>query len=48
MIAAVNYRLAPEHPFPNRLDDVVSAIRWIASNGQKIGIDTKKMAQIFL
>jgi acetyl esterase/lipase len=44
MVAAMNYRLAPEHPFPNGLDDVVSAIRWIASNGQKIGIDTKKMA----
>jgi acetyl esterase len=44
MVAAMNYRLAPEHPFPAGLDDVVSTIRWIASNGQKIGIDTKKMA----
>ena len=44
MVVAMNYRLAPEHPFPAGLDDVVSTIRWIASNGQKIGIDTKKMA----
>ena len=36
MVAAMNYRLAPEHPFPAGLDDVVSTIRWIASNGQKI------------
>lgn len=36
MVVAMNYRLAPEHPFPAGLDDVVSTIRWIASNGQKI------------
>ena len=40
----MNYKLAPEYPFPAGLDDVISTIRWIASNGQKIGIDAKKVA----
>ena len=45
MVAAINYRLAPEHPFPAGLNDVVSAVRWISANGgANLGIDTKNMA----
>jgi acetyl esterase len=43
IVAAMDYRLAPEHPFPTGLNDVVSTIRWIANNGQKIGIDNTNM-----
>jgi acetyl esterase len=44
MVAAMNYRLAPEHPFPTGLNDVISTVKWIANNGTRLGIDTNKMA----
>jgi acetyl esterase len=44
MVAAMDYRLAPEHPFPAGLDDVVATIRWIGEHGKELGIDSSKMA----
>jgi acetyl esterase/lipase len=36
---AIDYRLAPEHPFPAALDDAVTAYRWLLSQG----IDAKSI-----
>ena len=44
MVAAVDYRLAPEHKFPLPLEDCVAAIRWIAAEGAGWGIDPAKLA----
>lgn len=44
MVAAMDYRLAPEHPFPAGLNDVVATVRWIGEHGEKLGIDSSKIA----
>ena len=40
-VLGLDYRLAPEHPFPAPVDDVVAAYRWLLSRGysaERIGI----------
>ena len=44
LVAAVDYRLAPEHKFPEPLADCIAATRWLASDGHSLGIDAARLA----
>jgi len=44
VLVSVDYRLAPEHPFPAGLDDTLAVLHWIKKQGAEIGIDTSRLA----
>ncbi|MGH1492580.1 MAG: alpha/beta hydrolase [Acidimicrobiales bacterium] len=39
----VEYRLAPEHPYPAGLDDSYAGLAWVKENGADLGIDTSQI-----
>lgn len=43
-VFSVDYRLAPEHPFPAAVDDAVCATRWLISQADSLFIDAGKVA----
>jgi acetyl esterase/lipase len=43
-VANVEYRLAPETPFPGPLDDCIAALRYVHQNAEALGVDPNRMA----